>query len=214
MDDKELTKRIKNSFSAGLSRAEITRRMQKKGYKLEYIDALMKKSSPKKFTIISIIFIMILILATITYLFLFNPGTKLNLPNPLTGHTIANTNQQTEDITITPAFITYLINELGAYKLHKNLLTGEPAIINFNIQEQKFHSEINNNIKTIETPHKNPDIIITTSKQEIINSLSSTNPQQYMRQSIQQGKTKITQVASQSELLAKGYLSLYNTLKQ
>ncbi len=213
MDDKELIRRIKNSYSSGMSRSEITRKMQNKGYRLEYIDALLKKSKSKKTAIFICIFLMLLILAVLSYTFLYTKE-KFKIPNPLsavTGYAIAN-QPETTNIEITPKFITYLLNELGVYKLHKNILTGEPAIINIDLQGKKFYSTIDNEIKTNEGASQNPDIVITTLKEEIINALSK-NPEEYIKQSINQGRTKIIPIASKSELFAKGYFSIYNSLK-
>jgi len=213
MDDKELIKKIKNSYSAGLSKSEITRRLQKQNYKLEYIDILMNKASLNKLKIIFVVFIMIIILGALSYIFLFNSAVKLNIPNPLlgiTGH--AGSSNLESEVQITPDFITYLLNEIGAYKLHKNILTGEPAVINIDVDGRKFYSEVDKGIKTFEGGNESPDISITTSKQEIINAISGS-PEQYLKNSIQNQETKISIFASTSELLAKGYISVYNTLK-
>ena len=153
MDEKELKKRIKNSFEKNLSRAEITRRLQDKGLKLEYINNLMRKSEPRGkvfYIVFFAILILILVSGFLTYMLFFEKAEKGDFANPLEGKKISfnllqkNSAQEQEiyfeDIEITPDFISYLLNEVGAWQLHKNPVTFEKPIINFDISNQKFYS--------------------------------------------------------------------------
>ena len=68
MDEKELVKRVKNSFRAKKSRSEILSGFQKRGYKLAYADKLITRAKrPKqiatKILIISVLFFTIAFLA-------------------------------------------------------------------------------------------------------------------------------------------------------
>lgn len=60
MDEKEIIKRIRNSYENKKSESEIIRTLQKRGYKLEYIQELIKQAKkPRKFFINFIILIII-----------------------------------------------------------------------------------------------------------------------------------------------------------
>ncbi len=212
MDDKELIKRIKNSRSVGLSRAEITRRLQEKGYRLEYIDALIKKASFNKVKIIILCILMILIIACLGY-FLLGADKKMNLPNPLYENVIYNlsASNYNSEINLTPKFITYLLNEMGGYKLHKNILTGEPAIVDFKISGKNFYSIIDGNIESFEGSHSDADLQILASKEDVISAVQSDNPKEFVENSVEDGKIKVILFASRGELLAKGYWGLYSS---
>ena len=56
MDEKELVKRIKNSFKAKKSKTEILAGFQKRGYKLAYADKLITKTRrPKRIAVVLLI---------------------------------------------------------------------------------------------------------------------------------------------------------------
>ena len=87
MDDKELIKRIKNSFKAKKSRTEILSGFQKRGYKLAYADKLITKAKrPKR---IAIVFLITFI---ISFIIIFSANTffsnQQKIQNPLSGFTI------------------------------------------------------------------------------------------------------------------------------
>ena len=125
MDEKEIIKKIKNSFKSGLSRAKITRRLQKKGLKLEYIDLLIKKASKIKKVLLfsSIILILMLVSSMTGYTFFFRQE-KSEVVNPLLGNarimSSGAASQQApqtngnrvniNDIEITVDFISFLLN--------------------------------------------------------------------------------------------------------
>lgn len=220
-DEKEIVKQIKNSKKKGIRKIEIIKKLQSKGYKLEYIDILMKKALIGKLFLFT--FIGILLIAGIIATILFYPSwiqEKQNFENPLQ-KVVANPTNSThpiniENTEITPDFISYLINEIGGWKLHKNTLTGKPSHILFEIDNQKFYSEIDSKILTSKTPQKNfeKDMIISTSKEEIIKSILSKEPGEYFKASIEKGTTTLSLIAEETNLFAKGYLDLYNEINK
>jgi hypothetical protein len=216
MDEKELIERTKNSMKAKKSQAEILGGFQKRGYKLAYADEIIKKANrPKKLLVLSLLFILIAFFAAFTIYTLTSGGQKLTLTNPLTGYAISGqpTTHNSQQIEITPEFVTYLLNEIGAYDLHKNPLTRERPIINFKIEDKNFHSIIGNNIETSAGLSDKADIQLNTNKQQIIDAVSSQNPRASVKASVQSGATQIDLKTSETELFAKGYLKLYNALK-
>lgn len=229
MEEKILIQKIKNSKKAGISHSEIRNRLNKKGYKLEYVDALIKKASaPRKFILISSIVLVILLLSATTVYFALFHKQKQILANPLEGlNVLFGEKQQTqsnetnqsktdihiEDIEITPEFLSYLLNEIGAWKLHKSPTTLENPIINFEIDSNNFNSEIKKEIKTYEGSSEKADMKFKTSKEPIIKAMLSEKPGEVFKESIQNGETTIEKIASDTELFSKGYLKLYDELK-
>ena len=234
MDDKELIKKVKNSFRAKKSKAEILRGFQARGYKLEYAEALLNKAKkPKKVVTVLTLLIIVSTLLFATFYISFLTGQKTTLTNPLTGFTItgntvatpatqipqntqvlnqnSTTEKSLEQIEITPEFISFLLQEIGVNQLHSNLL--EKPIINVKIEDQVFHSIIGNEIKTIEGLNKDADLQFNTNKQDLVESIISENPEIIFKESVTNGNTQIELKTSETELFSKGYLGLYNSLK-
>ncbi len=216
MEESEVIKRVKNSIHAKKSKSEILRNFQKKGYKLEYAEAILKKvNNPKRVLIISlIVFLIIATISSITYSFITTRGEE-NLEDPLTGFATRN-NQQVilgEEIRITPEFITFILNEMGAQDLHRNPLTFERAIINFVIEEESFTSTVKKEIVTVKGSNKKADLEFVSSRNEVIRIVTSSNQKEEVKKSIGEGKTKVNILASEAELFAKGYLKIYDGIK-
>jgi len=118
-----------------------------------------------------------------------------------------------DEIEITPDFISFLLNEIGAWQLHKNPLTFQKPIINFNIDGTNFYSEIDDEIQTYEGLSESADLQFNTNKKDIIDAVMSETPDQIFKNSVTDGRTQIELKASEAELFAKGYLKLYDSLK-
>ena len=114
---------------------------------------------------------------------------------------------------ITPEFISYLLNEVGAWKLHKNPLTLEKPVINFQIDGESFYSQIGREIESKTGLSENADLQFNSNKKDLIEALMSKNPEAVFRNSLTNGKTQVEIFSSQSELFSKGYLALYDSLK-
>ena len=220
MEDKELIKKVKNSFKAKKSIPEILGRFQKRGYKLAYANKLISKAKrPKKIVVITLSSILIIFLLALTSYSLFFNSTQSNLSNPLsfiTGNAVANpsaTPISIDEIQITPEFISYLLQEIGVNKLHKNPLTFEKPIINFEIEGATFYSEIGKEIETKGGLNDKADLQFNTNKRDLIEALMSQNPDAVFKNSVETGRTQIQVFAGKPELLSKGYLKLYDSLK-
>tara|TARA_Y100000310_G_scaffold213611_1_gene214557 strand:- start:2339 stop:3034 length:696 start_codon:yes stop_codon:yes gene_type:complete len=229
-DEKEIVRRIKNSIKAKKSHADITRKLQQKGYKLEYIHALMKKATIRKKILITLLIILIVLasVSTAIYLLILNKE-KIDLTNPLKGFTISFEDKATavqqdnqsietdeiyiEDIEITPDFLSYLLNEIGAWQLHKNPLTFKEPVINFKIDNQNFYSIIDGSIETGKGLSDEADMQFNTNKESIITAILSETPDAVFKEFIQSGDTEIEVIAGETELFMKGYLNLYDSLK-
>ena len=158
---------------------------------------------PKTKVVLSLIFSIIVVLIVILAMFLVyalsNPNyEKSKIDKPL-------------EEEITEQHISYILNELGAYKLKSYL--GNTPKIEVVVDEEKFNSEITNGvIKTKRGEIENEGITITTAKDEVIESVKSLDTKNYIKQSIASGKTSIELKASYSILFAKGYLTLYKEI--
>lgn len=224
MEEKEAIRLVRESFSGKKTRADITREFQKKGYKLEYINAIIKKAKrPKKLIVnLSIFFVLIVSLTLfISSIYLFNQ--KEILENPLGSYNLQvnSTNnlgnlaeEELGQIEITPEFLNYLLNELGAWKLHKNPLNFEKPFIDFEISGKKYTSIIGNEIETKEGSNENADIKFIFKKEDIISAILSENTLGYIKEKFETEEASIEPLTDDKELFVKGYLSLYNSLSE
>ena len=117
---------------------------------------------------------------------------------------------------IAAEYINYLINEIGAYKLRKPLGAKNLPIIEFVVTDtnERFYSYIKDNKPiTKEGNAKNEDIIIKGNQETILSILSSSNVIQAIKQANNNNEIQVELVADMKTLAAKGYLSLYDTLK-
>ena len=237
MDDKELIRRIRNSFKAKKSRAEVTESMMKKGYKAGYTEALIGKAKkPKTIFITSIIITVVLISLTVAFFAVFdNAPTRIGesgiaINSPLDGFKVifsakpagapspSNSSNgiqiYLEDIEITSEFIAYLLQEIGALDaLHKNTITREIPMINFKIEEVEYSAAFENILKISEGLNPEADIQFNSDKEAIVKATLDDNPAEIFKDSIAAGTTTIETIAGEAELFAKGYLALYDSLK-
>jgi len=153
--------------------------------------------------VISILIILILITGSITlYILIKESPKKEELTKP-----------QVQDHNITEEFFNYILNDLGAYKLHNAPLSSSPPKIKFVVDGEIYTSEVKEgNISTVKTDTNEEDIKFTTTTSEIINAVNSPNMKEYFKSSLNDGKITMELKASQTELLSKGYLSIYSEL--
>lgn len=237
MDDKELVTRIRNSFKAKKTRADIIESMIKKGYKLEYTEALIRKAKrPKRILLTSIVSSVVLISLLIAFFAVFDTTPTLigesgiALNSPLDGFNVIfgikpkgipapqNETDETEiyieDIEITSDFIKYLLQELGALEaLHKNTLTREIPMINFKIEDIKYSAAFGDILEVTKGLNPEADLQFNSDKEAIVRAILDDNPSQVFKDSIFEGTTTIETIAGEAELFAKGYLTLYDSLK-
>lgn len=171
----------------------------------EVTDVSKKKS---KLKIILLILIPILILILASYFLFFSKTTA-----PPTSQQIQQVQADIQMQNVTPSVVAYLLNQLGVSSLHKNPVTREKPIICVKIDGKEYYTTIDNAIQIQETSCTNQDIDIVCSKQEVLNVVLSSDPKLAVKESVSSGKTQLNILSSQSNLFAKGYLSVYNSLK-
>jgi len=195
---------------------------------------IKKKGKLKKFLIFFLIALIILIIiALILGYLLFNPFQKSDiinnknrvvLENPLKNIILKNTNEKGEInkekvveqaiIEFDNDYINYILIALGANKLYRSKIGYGNPRIELSIDEEVWSSEIvDNSFVTSKTTIENEDIIIKTSRKEMVESLLAKDIKVFMKDSVNSGITTIEVVAGKLELLSKGYLDMYDGLK-
>jgi len=160
-------------------------------------------------------------LAGFNVIFEKKPDTEEKTPNPLTNITDNSTNKTKEttdiyieDVEITPDFISYLLLEIGATEsLHKNPLTREKPVINFDIESVEYTAIVDSSIEILDGLSDEADIQFNSQKESMVKAVLSDNPAEVFKTSISEGTTTIERIAGDAELFAKGYLDLYENLK-
>lgn len=157
--------------------------------------------------IVGVVLILIFIVAAFFYLALASPSNqKQELLNPTFGVSL-------NEVVIEEQHVSYVLNEIGAYKLHNMPLTGEKPIIEVKIEDEVFNCEISSGkIKTTKGNGDSPDLRIISTRQEIMNALNSSNIKESVKNSVVSGEIDLEIVGGYTTLFQKGYLSLYQDL--
>ena len=117
---------------------------------------------------------------------------------------------------INSSHINYLINEIGAYKLRKKFGTKDFPIMEFVLTDinKRYYSYVNDNIPITKKGNaKNEDIIIKGSQETVLNILKSGSVLSAVKEAKDKGDIDIELVSDMKTLAAKGYLSLYDSLR-
>ena len=163
----------------------------------------------KVFLALGIVLILALIIAAFLYYSLATPSAQ----KPIIDIDKEQIFYHSELVVVEPNHLSYVLSELGFYKLHNPPLSSDTPKINIKLDESWFTSELKQGkIYTKPGSTQNPDLVIYTSSDEIIEALKQTNPKEYMKTSISSEKTRLELTASYSKLFSKGYLSLYQEL--
>ena len=178
--------------------------------------------------IVSIIILIVIILATPFFFNFINSSVikskeKAVLENPLKSIIVRNMNSRGQaniDAVIQEGiqgfnqdYINYMIIALGVNNLHKSFIGYGNPRLELITDGEVWSSEINNKfLLTKKAPADDPDLKIIISKQEAVKALLSPNMEEFMRQSVYNGNTKIEIIAGKIELGSKGYLAMYAQL--
>ncbi|MAH07931.1 hypothetical protein CMI38_06815 [Candidatus Pacearchaeota archaeon] len=185
----------------------------------------LKKVS--KFMVI-LTLILAIILVTFFIGFLLNKPPVINqnkivIENPLKEIVFANKNEQglvDKQQVINQAlqefdkdYINYILLALGVTKLKRSLIGYGNPKVEFKIDEELWSSEIiDQSLNTQKSTIDDPDVRFHMPKTEIIESLLSSDINQFVINSVSSGNTQIELIASKPELLSKGYLGMYKDL--
>lgn len=180
-----------------------------------------KKKTKKiiKFFLIIFGFVLILSLSFLSGFFLNRNIEKSKLKNPLENFTLVKSNGTInnsfiyEDIPeLNKDFIDYLLIEFDVSNLHNSFL-GEPPIIELEIDEEFWTSEIIKGIPNTEKEKADDaDLLISVSEKDLIEILMSEDLNDSIEQSIRDNEIQFEMIATKIELFSKGYLEMYNRL--
>jgi phosphatidylglycerophosphatase A len=219
MDEREIINEIKWNFSKGRSRAEITRDLQGMGFKLEFIDSLIKSAKrPRKifkgifYFVILFFFVWLSIYGIFFYsvseIIDYSPNWKINN----TSYELNSLKEFDGKIIITPEMISFFAQEIGANKLRTNPLNFKKPIINFEISEQYFNTIIDKKIQTKRGIDKEADLLFITTTEVIQEIFLSENKKEAIISEIKNERIGVVQLSSEQNLFLKGYLTLYKEL--
>ena len=227
MDEKELVRKIKNSFKAKKSRAQVTKNLQKKGYKLAYIDTMIDRAKrPQKALTIGLVSFLFLIILSFSFT-VYASRDYSHYENPLknykpfaTGDVVQETTEDSEtneedssnEIIIDESFVNFVLSSVGVDNLHRNPLNFEPPIVNIIVVSKEFYSVIGDDISTSEGLRTDADIEITTNDEMIVEALTNDETEDIIIDSFMDGTSSVKLIAGEAELFAKGYLALYQRI--
>jgi hypothetical protein len=175
-----------------------------------------------------IFLVLFLILAVIAIIFIAgfmskNSKNEIILENPLKNIVFANTNVNGEVdynavinqgvLEFNQDYILYLLAALGIQNLHKSYIGYGNPLIELQIDTEIWNAEVTNNGISIQNqPANEEDLIISISKQEAVKAILSSNINEFMKESVYNGGTRLEKVAGNIELGSKGYLEMYTQI--
>jgi len=171
-----------------------------------------------------VLLILIAIVLAIFFLGFFkNEGNKIVLENPIKGILFANTNEAGQVdkqkvieqgvLEFNEDYLNYIIAALGVNNLHKSYIGYGNPIIEMNIDNQAWNSEVvKGALLTKQGATDLEDLKIIMTKQEAVEALISPNIKEFMKTSVKNGNTQIEMIAGKVELGSKGYLAMYKEL--
>ena len=175
-----------------------------------------------KFLIIAVVVLIVIVAFAAGYLLRKPRMVEIIIENPLNAIVAANTNSvgaidvpaviEQGVIEFDEEYINYLLVALGTGYLHKSILGGNP-VIELVLGEGVWASEIIDGVPySGKGEAEEEDLKISLSKEEAVRAILSSDIEQFMKDSVNNGNTQIEMIAGKTELFAKGYLSLYKAL--
>ena len=163
------------------------------------------------FIVVGIFLVLLLIAGGLFYYFFMRTpqlSERIKIENPAQG-----LSAEQAIIEFDESYIDYMIFAIGGWKLHNPPLSKNIPKIKVIVDNETYVSEITEGqIVTEKKDIDKEDIIITTSKEELVNAILSFEIKQYIKNSVAEGKTSIELVAGYTTLFSKGYLSLYEEM--
>lgn len=166
-----------------------------------------RKKKRKMPFILGIILLILLIIGLFFYFITVAPSKPLanEIENP-----IQDLSQEEAVLQFNEEYIDYLIFAIGGWKLHNPPLSDDTPKIKVIVEGEVYVSEIiKGEIKTEKKEIENEDIVVKTTREEVVNLMMSSDMNDYIKQNVQEGKTIVELKASYTKLFSKGYLNIY-----
>tara|TARA_Y100000310_G_scaffold303082_1_gene341075 strand:- start:37 stop:642 length:606 start_codon:yes stop_codon:yes gene_type:complete len=185
-----------------------------------------KHRRAKKLSIKLLILLGIIIILAGAYFlgFFHSKPPQITLEHPMKEIIFANTNEagqvnkqaviQQGISEFNEQYIIYLLVSLGVNNIHKSYVGYGNAEIDLIIDQETWSAIVSNGLSVSKQPSPDPDLKIRMSKQEAVKALLSSNIQEYLKDSVNNGNTQLEQVSNKIELASKGYLKMYTTLTE
>ena len=166
----------------------------------------------------TLLIIILLIIAICCY-FYFTYVSPAFVEKPLVEKPVfTQTNNQTDQVVIEEEHIEYLVTEIGAYNLHEDPLTKEPAVIEINVTDNgmRYAVTIVDNVPEVRIGKAvNPDIRLHTPQSELIDLLSAKEDfEQLVVDKATEGTLWVEILVDEKTLAIKGYKGIYDTLNK
>ncbi len=182
------------------------------------------KTTKKVIKVLLIIFtvILILLIAFAAGFLIKKPKIEVYLENPLASIVLKYTDEsgytnktaviEEGVVEFNEDYINYILVALGTGYLHKSPFFESP-LIEFDLGGDVWNSEIRDGMPDSGRGQINDeDLRISISKEEAVEALLSEKIEEFMKQSVVNGNTKLELVAGKAELFSKGYLDMYKKL--
>jgi len=171
------------------------------------------KKRPLNVLILVCLIILIILVSGGLYIYFVMAAPSAPKPGAEVSNPIEGMSSEQALLQFNEQYIDYLVFALGAWKLHNPPFSSDTPKIKVVLGEEVFASEIiKGEIRTRRGELGEEDIVVRTTKQEIVNAILSLDMKSYIKDSIKEGKTGIEFKASETTLFVKGYLSLYEDL--
>lgn len=240
---KKLVNYVRASLHQGYTLAEVAERLRQEGWEEDEIeralaDAAQKHVRKARLLIALAGLLAFLALGILAYLFLISPAfvEKPTLEQPALVSESVSRGAQTNGIPgedqgllstpvelVTGDHLRYVLTEMGAYKLHANPFTGDLPEIEILLSDisKTYTAIIDNNVVSVtDGTSASPDVRVSVTQDAVVELATAESDQlfderaaQLLRERAERGFTGKL-LTSQSDLLLKGYLSLYNEQKE
>lgn len=184
------------------------------------------RATKKVIKILLIIFgvLLILLIVFAAGFLVKKPKIEVHLENPIAGIVLRYTNElgytnktavvEEGVIEFNEDYINYILVALGTGYLHKSAIPPfKNPLIEFDLEGETWNSEIKGGMPNSKKGSiDSEDLRISISKEEAVEALLSGDIEQFMKDSVNNGNTKIEMTAGKIELFAKGYLKMYKKL--
>lgn len=149
----------------------------------------------------------VIIVGMFFYLSLFKPDNKnvSVIENPAKDLNLKEVEQQFDE-----SFVSYLLYSIKAYNLHNPPLSEDFPRIEILVGETEYYASVRNSqVFVFKDAIENVDMKIITSLEEAARMVKYPDS---VKQSFEEGNSRIDLLASKALLFSKGYLNLYNEI--
>ncbi|MEK6927109.1 MAG: hypothetical protein AABX11_01620 [Nanoarchaeota archaeon] len=155
---------------------------------------------------VSIVFVVLLLIGMFFYFALFKPsGNVVTLQNPAKDLSLKETEQQFDE-----SFVSYLLYSIKAYNLHNPPLSSNYPKIEILVGESVYYAVVKDSqVMVSKDVLDEVDVRIVTSLSEAAKMVKYPDS---VKQSFEEGVSRIDLIASKTSLFSKGYLSLYTEI--